>query len=159
VPHPSPASRSQEGGAEGSASNQSSARAAAEIIAVTTRDDFLLEMGEALSGQTAVRPVDSIATALEQIAGSRKVQLLAVDARDVEDLRGEIERVNSQAPHIVTLVFANADAEKQTAFALKGTNVFAVLSIPIDKRKTAAVLDGAIADAIARRTAAPAKGT
>jgi TonB family protein len=115
-------------------------------------------MGETLSGQTAVRPVDSIATALEQVTGSRKVQLLAVDARDVEDLRGEIERVNSQAPHIVTLVFANAEAEKQTAFALKGTNVFAVLSIPIDKRKTAAVLDGAIADATARRPAAPAKG-
>jgi protein TonB len=115
-------------------------------------------MGEALSGQTAVRPVDSVATALEQISGSRKVQLLAVDARDVGDLRGDIERVNSQAPHIVTLVFANADAEKQTAFALKGTNVFAVLSIPLDKRKTAAVLDGAIADATARRPASPSKG-
>jgi TonB family protein len=116
-------------------------------------------MGEALSGSTAVRPVDSVATALEQIAGSRKVQLLAVDARDVDDLRGDIERVNSQAPHIVALVFANADAEKQTAFALKGTNVFAVLSIPIDKRKTSAVLEGAVADAIARRPASSsAKG-
>ena len=110
-------------------------------------------MGEALSGSTAVRPVDSVATALEQIAGSRKVQLLAVDARDVDDLRGDIERVNSQAPHVVTLVFANADAEKQTAFALKGTSVFAVLSIPIDKRKASAVLEGAVADAIARRPA------
>src|SRR5689334_25204647 len=108
-------------------------------------------MGEALSGSTSVRPVDSVATALEQISGSRKVQLLAVDARDVDDLRGDIERVNSQAPHIVTLVFANADAEKQTAFALKGTNVFAVLALPIDRRKTAAVLEGAIADANARR--------
>jgi TonB family protein len=156
VPSPSSASRSQEGGAEGSASTPSSARAAVEIIAVTSRDDFLLEMGEALSGSVAVRPVDSIATALEQIVGSRKVQLLAVDARDVDDLRGDIERVNSQTPHIVALVFANADAEKQTAFALKGTNVFAVLSIPLDKRKTAAVLDGAIADANARRPAAGA---
>jgi TonB family protein len=150
---PSPASRPHEGGGEGSATSQSSARAAAEIIAVTSRDDFLLEMGEALSGSTAVRPVDSVATALTEITGSRKVQLLAVDARDVEDLRGDIERVNSQAPHLVTLVFANAEAEKQTAFALKGTNVFAVLAIPLDKRKTAAVLDGAIADATARRPA------
>lgn len=153
MPSPSSASRSHEGGAEGSASNQPSARAAAEIIAVTSRDDFLLEIGEALSGSTSVRPVDSVATALEQIAGSRKVQLLAVDARDLDDLRGDIERVNSQAPHIVALVFANADAEKQTALALKGTNVFAVLSIPIDKRKTSAVLEGAVADAIARRPA------
>jgi protein TonB len=115
-------------------------------------------MGEALSGSTAVRPVDSVGTALEQIASSRKVQLIAVDSRDVDDLRGDIERVNSQAPHVVTLVFANADAEKQTAFALKGTNVFAVLSIPIDRRKAAAVIEGAVADAIARRPAGSGSG-
>lgn len=158
MPSPSPASRGlPEGGAEGSASNPSSVRAAAELIAVTTRDDFLLEMGETLTGQTAVRPVDSMASALEQIAGSRKVQLLAIDARDVQDLRADVEQLNAQAPHIVTLVFAEAEAEKQTAFALKGTNVFAVLPIPIDKRKTAAVLEGAIADAVARRPAAPAQ--
>jgi TonB family protein len=157
VPSPSSASRPHEGGGEGSATSQSSARAAAEIIAVTSRDDFLLEVGEALSGSTAVRPVDSVATALTEIVSARKVQLLAVDARDVEDLRGDIERVNSQAPHIVTLVFANADAEKQTAFALKGTTVFAVLAIPLDKRKTAAVLEGAIADATARRPGGSSK--
>jgi TonB family protein len=117
-------------------------------------------MGDALSGSVSVRPVDSVATALEQIVGARRLQLLAVDARDVDDLRGDIERVNSQTPHIVTLVFASAEAEKQTAFALKGTNVFAVLPIPLDKRKTAAVLDGAIADANTRRpAAAPAKNT
>ncbi|HVY80919.1 MAG TPA: energy transducer TonB [Steroidobacteraceae bacterium] len=155
---PSPSSARPHDGAEGSAPTHSSARATAEIIAVTTRDDFLLEMGEALSGATAVRPVDSIATALEQLASSRKVQLLAVDARDIDDLRGDIERVNSQVPHIVTLVFASADAEKQTAFALKGTNVFAVLSIPIDRRKAAAVIEGAVADAVARRPAGGGTG-
>ena len=151
MPSPSTASRSHEGSEGSGTGPQSSARAAAEIIAVTTRDDFLLEIGEALTGSTSVRPMDSVATALEQISGSRKVQLLAIDARDVDNLRGEIERINSQAPHIVALVFANADAEKQTAAGLKGTNVFAVLSIPIDKRKTAAVLEGAVADATARR--------
>src|SRR5581483_5305168 len=48
--------------------------------------------------------------------------------------------------------------EKQTAFALKGTNVFAVLSLPIDKRKAAAVIEGAVADAIARRPAGSGSG-
>ena len=43
-----------------------------------------------------------------------------------------------------------------SAAALKGTNVFAVLSIPVDKRKTAAVLEGAVADAIARKPSQPA---
>ena len=157
MPSPaSTASRSLEGGANGAAGGsgpQSSARAAAEIIAVSTRDDFLLEIGEALSGQTSVRPVDSVDTALEQISGSRKVQLLAVDARDLHNIRADLERVNSEASHIVVLVFASAESEKQTAAAIKGTGVFAVLPIPMDKRKTAAVLEGAVADASSRRPA------
>ncbi len=154
---PSPASnRSLDGGNE--ASTSSSARAAAEIIAISTRDDFLLEIGEALSGQTSVRPVDSVETALDQIGGNRRVtQLLAIDARDVEDVRGAVDLINGRASHLVVLVFANADAEKQTAAGLKGANVFAVLTLPIDKRKTAAVLEGAVADAVARKPAQSAQ--
>ena len=112
---PSPASnRSLDGSNE--VSSTPSARAAAEIIAISTRDDFLLEIGEALSGQTSVRPVDSVETALEQIGGNRRTtQLLAIDARDVESLRSAVETINSQAAHMVVLVFAPADAEKQTA--------------------------------------------
>jgi TonB family protein len=150
---PSPASnRSVDGGNE--ASSTPSARAAAEIIAISTRDDFLLEIGEALSGQTSVRPVDSVDTALETFGANRKVtQLLAVDARDVANARAAVEQINAHASHIVVLVFASADAEKQTASSLKGTNVFAVLSLPLDKRKASAVIEGAVADAISRRPA------
>jgi periplasmic protein TonB len=36
---------------------------------------------------------------------------------------------------------------------VKGSNVFAVLPIPLDKRKTGAVLEGAMADAMARKSA------
>ena len=152
---PSPASnRSIDGGNE--ASSTPSARAAAEIIAISTHDDFLLEIGEALSGQTSVRPVDSVATALEQIGANRRTtQLLAIDAREVDNLRAAVETVNSQAPHLVVLVFANADAEKAAAAQLKGTSIFAVLTLPIDKRKAAAVIEGAVADATKRRPAAP----
>src|SRR5262245_47242929 len=84
-PVPSPASnRSLEGGNE--AGSTPSARAAAEIIAITTRDDFLLEIGEALSGQTSVRPVDSVDTAVNQLGVNRKTtQLIAIDAREVDD--------------------------------------------------------------------------
>ena len=150
---PSPASnRPLDGGNE--ASSTPSARAAAEIIAISTRDDFLLEIGEALSGHTSVRPVDSIETALDQIGGNRRTtQLLAIDARDVDNLRAAVETINSQASHMVVLVFANADAEKQTAAQLKGTSIFAVLTLPIDKRKAAAVIEGAVADAMKRRPA------
>jgi TonB family protein len=56
------------------------------------------------------------------------------------------------------LVFAEGPAEKQLGAALKGSRVFAVLPTPIDARKTQAVLDAAIADAVANKagTAAPA---
>lgn len=152
---PSPASNRSLDGGNNEATSTPSARAAAEIIAISTRDDFLLEIGEALSGQTSVRPVDSVETALEQIGGNRRTtQLLAIDARDVDNLRAAVETINSQASHLVVLVFAPADAEKQAASQLKGTSTFAVLTLPIDKRKAGAVIEGAVADAIKRRPAA-----
>jgi TonB family protein len=155
---PSPASNRSLDGGNNEASSTPSARAAAELIAISTLDDFLLEIGEALSGQTSVRPVDSVETALEQIGGNRRTtQLLAIDARDVDNLRAAVETINSQASHMVVLVFANADAEKQAASQLKGTSIFAVLTLPVDKRKAAAVIEGAVADAMKRRPSAPAQ--
>ena len=46
-------------------------RPAVDVTAVTTRDDFLLELGEAVGGQASVRPVDSIGEA----EGKQKVWL------------------------------------------------------------------------------------
>src|SRR5579871_2522231 len=54
---PSPASRSE---AASAASGSVSSRPAVDITAVTTRDDFLLELGQTLDGQAAVRPVDTL---------------------------------------------------------------------------------------------------
>ena len=58
------------------------------------------------------------------------------------------------------MVFAVAESEKQVAAALKSSNVFAVLPIPVDRRKTAAVFEGAAAEQSARRSGAraPAAG-
>lgn len=123
----------------------SPARAGVEVFAITTRDDFLLELGEAFGGQAAVRPVESAAEALEYFGRSKQVQMLVVDSRDVADVRAEIDRVETQAPHVVSLVFAPAESEQEVAAALKGSLVFAVLPVPVDVRKTAAVFDGALA--------------
>jgi len=128
-------------------------RPAADVVSITTRDDFLLELGEALVGQAAVHPVDSMAAALEHVAGAKRGQVLVIDSRDVADIRADLERAQTQAPHAVVLVFADADAEKQIGATVKGTNVFAVLPIPLDRRKTAAVLESAMADAIAKKPA------
>lgn len=147
----SSASRSLD--ADSGGSTHGSAKPSGEVIAITVRDDFLLELGDSLGGQVAVRPVDSLASALEPLTGSRRLQLLAIDSRDVSDLRGDVERAHTQVPHVPIIVFAASEAEKTVAGALKSSNVFAVLPIPVDRRKTAAVFEGALADA-ARRAAA-----
>jgi periplasmic protein TonB len=128
-----------------------------DLTALTSRDDFLLELGEALGGQASVHPVDSIDTALGQLASTKRGQMLVIDARGTSDVRANVERATQQAPHAVVVVFAEADAEKQIASAVKGTSVFAVLTFPIEGPKMTAVLDAAIADAV-NRTAA-ARGT
>lgn len=134
-------------------------RPAVDLTALTTRDDFLLELGEALGGQASVRPVDSIGGALEYIQGIKRGQVLVVDTRDLADVRADVDLAHSQAPHAVVLVFATTETEKQVSAAVKGSNVFAVLPIPIDKRKTGAVLDAAMTDAVAKKaTARPTSG-
>ncbi len=152
------ASRGQETGAGAPSSAGSSPastnKPAVDLTAITTRDDFLLELGEALGGQASVRPVDSIAGALEYITGTKRGQVLVIDTRDLADVRADVEQAHTQAPHAVVLVFATTETEKQVSAAVKGSNAFAVLPIPIDKRKTGAVLDAAMNDAIAKKATA-----
>ena len=152
----STASRSQDPRGDSGTHAHPSAKPPGEVIAVTTHDDFLLELGETLGGLVSVRPVDSVATALEHLSGSRRMQLLMIDAREQADLRADVDRAHARAPHVPVVVFAPAEAEKTIARTLKSSNVFAVLPIPVDKRKTAAIFEGALADAAEKRGAARA---
>jgi TonB family protein len=130
-----------------------------DVTAITTRDDFLLELGEALGGQASVRPVDSVGGAIDYLSSTKRGQLLVVDTRDLADARADVDQAHAQAAHATIVVFVTAEAEKQISAALKGANVFAVLPLPIDKRKTAIVLDSAMTDAVARKaTARPNPG-
>ena len=99
-----------------------------------------------------MRPVDSMAAALEYLSNAKRGQVLVVDTRDVDDVRADLERAHTLAAHAVVLVFTVPETEKQVSAAVKGSNVFAVLPIPVDKRKTGAVLEGAMADAVARKS-------
>ncbi|HXS20921.1 MAG TPA: energy transducer TonB [Steroidobacteraceae bacterium] len=125
-----------------------------DLTALTSRDDFLLELGAALGGQASVHPVDSIDSAVGQLASTKRGQMLVIDARTTGDVRNDVQRATQQAPHAVVVVFADTDAEKQVASAVKGTSVFAVLTIPLEGPKTTAVLDAAITDAVSRSAAA-----
>ncbi|MGA7540148.1 MAG: energy transducer TonB [Steroidobacteraceae bacterium] len=133
-------------------------RASVDLTALTSRDDFLLELGEALGGQASVHPVDSIDAALAQLTSTKRGQILVIDARGRSDVRADVQRATQQAPHAVVVVFAETDAERHIASAVKGSPVFAVLTIPIEGPKTTAVLDAAITDAVSRTAAVRAAG-
>ncbi|HEX4649416.1 MAG TPA: energy transducer TonB [Steroidobacteraceae bacterium] len=142
---PSTASRSPETSsrAPGAAHSQP----AVDVTAITTRDDFLLELGQALAGHAGVRPVDSLEQAMQSMAGSKRAQLLVIDTRDIADVRATVDIAHARVPRALVLVFTEANAEKSIAASLKGTSVFAVLPAEGDPRKTQAVLEGAVADA------------
>ena len=156
----SSAPRNLESGDAGSSAETPSTtqRPTVDLTALTSRDDFLLELGEALGGQASVHPVDSIDTAIGQLASTKRGQMLVIDARTTSDVRSDVQRATQQAPHAVVVVFADEDAEKQVGSAVKGTSVFAVLTIPATGPKTTAVLDAAIADAVSRSAAARGAG-
>jgi TonB family protein len=127
------------------------AQAAADVTVITTRDDFLLELGQLLGGRAAVRPVESLEAALAGMAGARRAQVLVIDARELADVGAALEAKRAALARAVVLVFA--PAEKRLGSTLKASRVFALLPLPIDARKTQAVLEGAIAAAAAARTA------
>lgn len=129
------------------------AQPTADVTAITTRDDFLLELGETLAGQAAVRPVDSLEGAIAGMTGSKRGQVLVIDAREVADVRATVDSALGAVPAAVVLVFADGSQEKQLGASLRGSRVFAVLPTPIDTRKTQAVLDAAITDAVTRKAA------
>jgi protein TonB len=131
-----------------------SAPYAVDVIALTTSDDFLLELGQCLEGMASIAPVETPALALAAASASRRVRVFVVDSRDCANLRAEIDRLQRQAPEVATLVFAPQEVETTVAAALKGSSAFAVLPLPIDARKTAAIFEGAAADAEARHGAA-----
>jgi TonB family protein len=151
------ASRSHDSTTPGAASNTvGSSQPTVDVTAITTRDDFLLELGQTLGGQAAVRPVDTLESAIESISRGKRGQVLAIDARDIANVRAAVDAAQAAAPRAVVLVFAEGAAERQLGATLKGSKVFAVLPTPIDVRKTQAVMEAAIADAAASKAAAAA---
>jgi TonB family protein len=134
---------------------------AADVTVITSRDDFLLELGETLGGQAGVRPVDSLEAALAAMAGGKRAQVLVIDARELAELRAAVDAAHAASPRAVVVVFAEGPAESLPPTSLKGSKTFAVLPLPLEARKTQAVLEAAIGTAVAnkasvRAAAAPA---
>src|SRR5262249_14768100 len=68
----------------GGASVPPVAQPAADITAITTHDDFLLELGQTLGGQAGVHPVESVEAALAALRAGKRGQVLVIDTRDVD---------------------------------------------------------------------------
>src|SRR6185369_12410588 len=62
-----------------------------DLTAITTRDDFLLELGDTLNGQASVRPVDSISTALQCLTSTKRGQVLVIDTRDLTNVLDDVK--------------------------------------------------------------------
>lgn len=69
-----------------------------------------------------------------------------IDSRDLVDVRADVESLQTQAPHVAALVFAEADQKKNVAAALRGSTAFAVLQVPVNRRKFSKVFSGAVAE-------------
>src|SRR5260370_12447685 len=66
---PTTASRSPEASTRTPGSAPHDSRPVVDVTALTSRDDFLLELGQTLGAQAAVRPVESLEDALRGMAG------------------------------------------------------------------------------------------
>ena len=156
---PSSASHSPETATRAAGSARQDSQPAVDVTAITSRDDFLLELGQALGGQAAVRPVDSLDEALQSMARGKRGQVLVIDARAVAEVRAAVDAAHAQVPRAVVLVFAEGPAEKELGAALKGTKVFAVLPASIEPRKIPAVFAGAMAEALASKAPPTSRAT
>ena len=68
-----------------------------DVTAITNRDEFLLELGQALGGQAAVRPVETLEAALAAMAGSKRSQVLVIDARTLPNVRAAVDAACARA--------------------------------------------------------------
>ena len=115
-------------------------------------------VGDALGGQASVRPVDSVNAALEFLQNTKRGQVLVFDSRDIAAIREEVDLAHAER-RTPSCWYSRLRTRRNKSVPPSKDPTLAVLPIPIDKRKTAAILEGVITEAMAKkgsRTAAPA---
>jgi protein TonB len=128
---------------------QPSATPRVEFIAVSSDDSLLEQVGQALDGESAIRQVDTVDAARELISATPCcVVLLEVPAQ--VDAAQLVRQLQAHSDLTVIVVFAPADRTAVVARAITATATFAVLPVPLEVAKTAAVLEGARDEALSR---------
>jgi protein TonB len=121
----------------------------AEFVALTGNDELLEQLGQALDGDSAIRHCETLDGIAEQLSAKR-AYVVMLDAREHAMLAGVIERIQLLADSCVVVVFAPTEQTAEIATAIRRSAVFAVLPIPVETGKTAAVLAGARDEALSR---------
>jgi TonB family protein len=120
-----------------------------DVIAVTGDDVLLEQVGLALDGETGIRLADSV-DAVSEYLDPACAQVILLDAREYPDLGGAVDRLQTLSDCCVVVVLAPDSQASDVATTIKRSAVFAVLPIPIEPGKTAAVLEGAREEALSR---------
>jgi protein TonB len=120
-----------------------------DVIAITLDDDLLEQVGRELDGQSGIRLADSVEAAAEHVEAAH-AQVILLDARKYADPGSAVDALQALSDSAVVVVLAPESQSAEVASAVKRSAVFAVLPIPIETGKTAAVLEGARGEAIAR---------
>lgn len=124
-------------------------RTRVDVIAIT-RDDALLEqVGRELDGQSGIRLADSVEAAADHVEAAH-AQVILLDAREYADPGSAVDALQALSDSGVVVVFAPETQSADIASAVRRSAAFAVLPIPIEIGKTAAVLEGAREEALAR---------
>ncbi len=133
-----------------STSVRAEAQTRVEFIAVTQSDELLEQLGQALDGESAIRHAETIAAARELVQAAQPCVVM-LDAREHAEPGRVLEVLQPPNGLSVIVVFAPADQTNTIAQAIKRSATFAVLPLPVEIAKTAAVLEGAREEAMARR--------
>jgi protein TonB len=120
-----------------------------EFIALTSNDELLEQLGHALDGDSAIRHCESV-DGVASCVSAKRAHVVMLDAREHAELGGVIERIQLLADSCVVVVFAPAEQTAEIANDIRRSAVFAVLPIPVETHKTAAVLAGARDEALSR---------
>ena len=124
-----------------------------EIIALTSNDALLEQIGQALDGESTIRQADSLDAAREFIRPLRACVLL-LEAHGHPDIAEIIEDLQSPDGTCIVVVFSPSDEIANVSNALRGSPTFAILPVPVEQAQTMAVLEGAREEALARLTLA-----
>ncbi len=124
-----------------------------EIIALTSNDALLEQIGQALDGESTIRQADSLDAAREFIRPLRPCVLL-LEAQGHPDIAAIVESVQSPDGTCIVVVFSPANEIASVSSALQGSPAFAILPVPVEQGQTIAVLEGAREEALARLTLA-----